>query len=387
VTEILAFDAKANEIYYISTNRDPRKRHLFKVGTIENAKRKQSPECLTCEFADDCQYVSAVFSKSAKYYILNCLGPGVPYFILKSTVDERHLVLEDNAELKARITSKAMPSKEYYEIDLGGNNRAWAEVYLPPTLKKSHIIQYPLLVHTYGGPGTQRVTEQFNIGWGTYLSSSENIIYASIDGRGSGARGMRYLHSVYGNLGTIEVEDQITGARFLQNELFYVDDERMAIWGWSYGGFVTAHAVGDPSHSVKCGIAVAPVTDWRYYDTVYTERYMGLARENYQGYDQANVSRKAENFRGKHFLLIHGTADDNVHFQHSAQFMKSLVENDVDFRSQIYSDKNHGISGSVTSKHLYRTMTHFLKQDCWDGGEPRPGPEDVEIPKETTSKK
>lgn len=376
VTELLAYDENTKLVYFQSTNRDPRKRHIFRVGTIESTDLSlKTPECLTCDFPDDCQYISAKFSKSAKHYILHCEGPGVPTYILKSTIDPRHIILEDNAELAARLAKKALPKKEYMEIDTGDGYKIWAEVLLPPILKKEHITKYPLLIHTYGGPGTQKVTEQFGLGWSTFLTSSENVIYASIDGRGSGARGDRFLHKIYRNLGTLEVEDQVTGAKFMKETMQYVDGDRTAIWGWSYGGFVTAHALGNAEYpeTFNCGVAVAPVTDWRYYDTVYTERYMGLANsnDNYKGYDNANVSSKAHNFKGKHFMLIHGTADDNVHFQHTAQFVKALTEADVDFRIQVYSDKNHAIGGKTTSRHLHRTITSFLKEECWNGGAPR----------------
>jgi dipeptidyl-peptidase-4 len=347
VTDLVAFDpgerSHPGYVYFISTNRDPRKRHLFRVEMVPDRDRKlKVPECLTCEMDELCQYVNVKFSANGKYYILTCEGPGVPEVILKSTVDDRHVFLEDNAELKERLKDKAVPKEEYFELELKDGTTIWVQVYLPPVLNKEHITQYPLLIHTYGGPGTQKVTEQFQINWMTYLTTSQNFIYASIDGRGSGARGDRFLHAVHRRLGTLEVQDQIAGAVYLRDHLHYVDKERIAIWGWSYGGFLTAHALGDRDNDIfKCGIAVAPVTDWRYYDTVYTERFMGMSHDdNYRGYDNANVSAKAANFKGKKFMLVHGTADDNVHFQHTAQLVKALTDADVDFRVQMYTDKN-----------------------------------------------
>ncbi|ELU09076.1 hypothetical protein CAPTEDRAFT_132211, partial [Capitella teleta] len=198
---------------------------------------------------------------------------------------------------------------------------------------------------------------------------------------GSVGRGLRFLHATYKKLGQLEVQDQIAGAnlvfRFLRDNYNFVDGERIAIWGWSYGGFVAAHALGDADQKViSCGISVAPVTDWRYYDTAYTERYMGFASsdDNFRGYDRANISQKAENFIGKKYMIIHGTADDNVHFQHTAQFTKALTEAEVDYRMQVYSDNNHALSGEHTGRHLHRTMTSFLKKECWEGGKPRDAP-------------
>ncbi|KAK2154977.1 hypothetical protein LSH36_252g03048 [Paralvinella palmiformis] len=329
-------------------------------------------ECLTCDQDENCTYISASFSTSGKYYILECKGPGIPTYTLRSTLSKDVLVLEDNADLAEKLKEFALPTKEYVKIPTPDGETLLAEIYLPPMLNKKHITQYPLLLYVYGGPGSQLVTEKFNIGWHTYLSSGGNVIYASVDGRGTRGRGDRFLHKIYRNLGSIEVQDQLHAVKFMTT-LKYVDKERVAIWGWSYGGFVTAHAIGDDAQAFNCGISVAPVTDWRYYDTAYTERYMGLAHsnDNYRGYDNANVSTKAHNFKDKHFLLIHGTADDNVHFQHSAQFIKALTSADVDFHMQLYTDKNHALSGPHTSKHLYRKMTRFLQQECWDGGQPR----------------
>jgi len=379
VLEILAYNSETNSVYFIGTDNDPKARHLFRVGVNTSPfMALESPECLTCNSTNSsCQYHSASFSHTANYYILECLGPGMPSWTLMSIQDDREIVLEDNVALSRLMSTKALPQRDYIEIDIGDDIKLWAYMDLPPGLNKEHVVQYPMLIHTYGGPGTQLVTYQSQLGWATHLVSQRNVIYVCIDGRGSGSRGQRWLHSNYGSLGTLEVTDQIKAAEYLRNTYSFIDNRRIAIWGWSYGGFVTLHALGDDLSAVfGCGIAVAPVTDWHYYDTVYTERYMNLERHNYKGYDNANVSRKAKNFHGKQLLLVHGTADDNVHFQNSAQFIKALTEAEVDFQMQIYSDKNHEISGPTTSRHLHRTMTRFLMDTCWHGGEPRMEGED-----------
>jgi dipeptidyl-peptidase-4 len=375
----------ANElitIYFISTDGDPRKRHLFRIKlNVSTASHRphvnSSPECLTCHLGDDCQYVDAQFSSTGEYYIEQCLGPAIPTYTLKrinsdSTVDTVD-VMEDNAELKKKLSKKALPKKEYFQFETEDGQEILGQIYLPPILNKEHITLYPLLIHTYGGPDSQLVTEEFKLDWSTYLTSSENVIYASIDGRGSSARGSRFLHEVYRRLGTVEIQDQIAGANYLKKHLPFVDKDRIAFWGWSYGGFVVSHILGDKDdRTVRCGIAVAPVTDWRYYDTAYTERYMGFAssNDNYRAYDDSNVSAKAQNFRDKKFLLIHGTADDNVHFQNSAQLMKALTEENIMYDVQVYPDKNHNLAGRATTRHHYRTMTEFLQKECWGGGKP-----------------
>ncbi|KAI0215541.1 Dipeptidyl aminopeptidase-like protein 6 [Lamellibrachia satsuma] len=380
VTEIVGYNSERKLIYYISTNFNPRKRHLFQVSIDHFGGGVRPSRCLTCGAPKECQYVSASFSQRGHYFILKCLGPGVPTFYIRSTLDDREILLENNQDLAEKLTKKAIPTKEYFEIKGDGGHTILAQVYTPVIVNKEHIVRYPMLVHVYAGPGTQTVTEQFQLDYGTYMSSTHNVVYVSIDGRGSGARGDRHLHEVYRRLGTVEVQDQITAGRYLKKHLHFVDRQRIAIWGASYGGYVTAHAVAD-SDLYQCGVAVAPVTDWRYYDTVYTERYMGLANsnDNFRGYDNANVSRKADQFKGKSIMLIHGTGDDNVHFQHTAHLIKALTEADVDYRIQLYTDSNHEILSSNTDKHAYRTVTNFLTKECWQGGKPREIKEDDNV--------
>ncbi|XP_064598023.1 dipeptidyl peptidase 4-like [Liolophura sinensis] len=366
VLEIVGYDSQAQLVYYLGTGGDSRKKHLYSVG-IPNTNRFRKIVCLSCNVSPNCQYVSASFSSTGKYFILGCEGPGVPYYMLRSIVNNTMTVLEDNAGLRERISYKAMPRKEYFEIELEDGSVTWGELYLPAKLKKEEVLKYPLLVYVYGGPGSQRVTEHFQIGWETYLSSSLDIIYGAVDGRGTGGKGDNFLHKVYRRLGKVEIDDQITAGK-LFSELHYVDSSRTAIWGLSYGGFVSAHVLGRGTDVFKCGISVAPVTDWRYYDSVYTERYMGTPKpeDNFIAYKESNVCNLAKEFKKSSFLLIHGTGDDNVHFQHSAQLIRALTEEDIYFRLQIYTDENHFLNGGHTRRHLYETMQDFL-EECFTG--------------------
>ncbi|KAJ7405614.1 dipeptidyl peptidase 4-like protein [Pitangus sulphuratus] len=217
-------------------------------------------------------------------------------------------------------------------------------------------------LYKYGGPCSQKVDYTFELSWATYLASTEQIIVASFDGRGSGYQGDEIMHAVNRRLGTYEVEDQIAAARKF-SEMSFVDKDRIAIWGWSYGGYVTSMVLGSGSGVFKCGIAVAPVSHWQYYDSIYTERYMGLptASDNLKNYHNSTVMARAEKFKEVEYLLIHGTADDNVHFQQAAQISKALVDAEVDFQAMWYTDKDHAISGQA-HKHIYTHMSHFLKQ-------------------------
>ncbi|CAD5122747.1 DgyrCDS11156 [Dimorphilus gyrociliatus] len=372
---ILAINKESMSIFYLGNNDDPRKMHIFKVKLDEVTSTGFSPVCITCNKSEECDYYTAEFSRNGLYYIEKCAGPGIPYYTLKSTVDDRNINLQDNAQLKSMVQTKAWPKKEYHKILIEREGEepysVYASVLLPPQLNKKHVTKYPLLVYTYGGPNTQLVKERFQIGWETYLSSSENTIYIEIDGRGASGRGQKYSRSLYKKLGTLEVQDQISVTEFFCKKYPFIDSDRIAIWGWSYGGFVTIHALGDEKSDIfKCGIAVAPVIDWRYYDTTYSERYLGLYKNNRDVYSIASALPKAKNFKEKKFLIIHGTADDNVHFIHTAKFMKALTNAEITYNAQIYPDKNHLISGPHTTKHLYQTMTKFLKENCWNGAEP-----------------
>uniref|UniRef100_A0AAQ4Q1Q9 Fibroblast activation protein, alpha n=1 Tax=Gasterosteus aculeatus aculeatus TaxID=481459 RepID=A0AAQ4Q1Q9_GASAC len=299
---------------------------------------------VSCFLRDRCQYNSAYFSFNASYYRMDCYGqlPTV-HPLLKLSI------LEENKQLENILSEFQMPTMQY---DL------WYQMMLPPNFKKSK--KYPLLIHVYGGPCSQQVDYHFKLNWGTYLSSSNGIIVASFDGRGSGYQGDEIMHAIYRRLGTFEVEDQITAVRkFI--DMGFIDKDRIAIWGWSYGGYVTSMALGAGTGLFKCGIAVAPVAKWEYYDAVYTERYMGNPKENSDFYKNSSVTARAKNFKTVDYLLVHGTADDNVHFQQAAQISKALVNVQVDFEAMWYTDKDHALTGSAFY-HTYTLMSHFLQK-------------------------
>ncbi|XP_022322277.2 dipeptidyl peptidase 4-like isoform X35 [Crassostrea virginica] len=365
VMQIVGLDMESNTLYYIGVpNGDARKRHLYSVSTkiTDNDMRVT---CVTCEYSPDCQYFSASFSHSGKYYMLGCLGPAVPYFVLRSTKSSAEIMFENNDHLKKKLANKALPKAEYLNIPINNKESMYAKMLLPPILDATQHYTYPLLLSVYGGPDTQKVTYKFQLGWEEFLVSSKNYIVAYADGRGGTGRGQNWLHANYKNLGTHEVEDAITAGRYF-NDISYVESSKKAIWGWSYGGYTTASVIGRGDGLFECGISVAPVTDWHYYDSVYTERYMGMPHDNERGYQNSNVLKHAAKFKNVKYMLVHGTGDDNVHFQNSAQFIKGLVEEDVFFRLQVYTDQQHGLSGGNTKKHLYESMEDFLGE-CFEG--------------------
>uniref|UniRef100_A0A8D0AI84 Dipeptidyl-peptidase 4 n=1 Tax=Sander lucioperca TaxID=283035 RepID=A0A8D0AI84_SANLU len=266
-------------------------------------------------------------------------------------------VLEDNKEFSSLIADIQMPTMRRSSIKLEGYN-LWYQMFLPPGFDESK--KYPLLIDVYAGPCSQKADFIYRVSWSTYLASTEKIIIASFDGRGSGYQGDKLMHAIYKGLGTYEVEDQITAAReFIK--MGFIDKDRVAIWGWSYGGYVTSMALGSGSGVFKCGMAVAPVSKWEYYDSIYTERYMMEPSQNSLAYTNSTVTARAKNFHSVQYLLIHGTADDNVHFQQAAEISEALVDEQVDFEAMWYTDKDHGLGGSA-NQHVYTHMSHFLQR-------------------------
>uniref|UniRef100_A0A4W6FXR5 Fibroblast activation protein, alpha n=1 Tax=Lates calcarifer TaxID=8187 RepID=A0A4W6FXR5_LATCA len=307
-----------------------------------------APQCLTCDlYKDRCQYNSGYFSFDASYYRMDCYGQLPPTPPLNSVFTSQ-----------GRSPNHFMSQNDLSYLLLFLPTDLWYQMMLPPNFKKSK--KYPLLIDVYAGPCSQRVDYRFKLNWGTYLSSTHGIIIASFDGRGSGYQGDEIMHAIYKRLGTFEVEDQIIAVRkFI--DMGFIDKDRIAIWGWSYGGYVTSMALGAGTGLFKCGIAVAPVAKWEYYDAVYTERYMGKPTENSDAYQNSTVTARAKNFQNVDYLLVHGTADDNVHFQQAAQISKALVDEQVDFETMWYTDKDHTLGGSAY-RHTYTLMSHFLQK-------------------------
>jgi dipeptidyl-peptidase-4 len=223
--------------------------------------------------------------------------------------------------------------------------------------------QYPVLMFVYGGPGSQTVKNQYggaNDFWYQTLANKGYIV-VSVDNRGTGARGRDFRTSTYQQLGKLEIEDQISAARYLGRQS-YVDEDRIGIWGWSYGGYMSSLGITKGKDVFKLAIAVAPVTNWRFYDSIYTERYMRTPQENPGGYDDNSPTTHVGELEG-HYLLVHGSADDNVHFQNTTRMISALVDADKQFDLFVYPDKNHGIYGGNTRYHLYTKMTNFITEN------------------------
>ncbi|MEQ2243526.1 hypothetical protein ILYODFUR_007827 [Ilyodon furcidens] len=340
-----------DSVYYISNEKDnkPGGRNVYQW-------TNQGSRCLTCSLLSDCEYNSAYFSHNASYYGFSCSGPRIPQYYLMETRSNKQIKhLEDNKVFEGEISQIQIPTMRRGTIKLHSYN-LWYQMHLPPDFDESK--KYPLLIDVYAGPCSQKVDLRYRVNWSTYLASTQKIIVASFDGRGSGYQGDQLMHEIYRRLGTYEVEDQITAAReFIK--MGFIDRDRVAIWGWSYGGYVSSMVLGSGSGVFKCGMAVAPVSKWEYYDTIYTERYMLQPSENQGAYDNSTVMARAKNFKSVQYLLVHGTADDNVHFQQAAEISEALVNEQVDFEAMWYTDKDHGLGGSA-NMHVYTHMSKFL---------------------------
>ena len=257
-------------------------------------------------------------------------------------------MFEDNSGLEERLEGKTLPVIEKTRVTIdnaGFSAEAQVKILKPPHMEAG--VQYPVIVYIYGGPGYQQVTDSWSVGWGEYLATSRNVVYVLMDTRGTGGQSNEFMFSVYKRLGTVEMEDEISVTRQLVRDNNYMDPERVAIWGWSYGGFNTAMTLeldtGD-EQVFKCGISVAPVSSWLLYDSIYTERYMALPQDNHEGYNHSLITG-IENLKNKVWMLNHGVADDNVHYQHSMLLTKELEEHDVQFVQHSYPDENHGLRG------------------------------------------
>ncbi|XP_043648359.1 uncharacterized protein LOC122616848 isoform X1 [Drosophila teissieri] len=350
----------------------------------------------------DCLYHEAKFpiSRQAKYVLIDCLGPVVPTSILyglkaaaadsvkakrhstqqeeppteggdekaaeepKSQYLELLVIVQNNTRLKEKMAKTAMPQIKTFPVMISGGYHAQVRLYLPPVLREDEITRYPTILHVYSGPGSQLVTDHWHVDWNTYLAGSKDYIVVEIDGRGSAGQGYQLLHEVYKRLGSVEVSDQLEVSEYLRDNLHFIDSRRMGVWGWSYGGYTAALALAGQQSIFQCGISVSPVTNWKLYDSTYAERYLSFPNvtDNYKGYEESDLSKYVDNLRDRQFLLVHGTADDNVHVQQSMVLARSLTSKGVLYKQQIYPDEGHSLSG--VKRHLYRSMTAFF-EDCF----------------------
>ncbi len=353
VTDFYGYDARTGSFYYASTQESPLRRAVYKADKQGRVKKLSSSVGTN----------SAKFSKTMKYYMnVYSSAQQPPVTSLCDNNGKTITMLIDNADLKAKV-EKVAGKKEFFQFTTSEGVQLNGWMVKPRDFDASK--KYPVVMYQYSGPGSQEVTDSWNLGFygaGIFESylTEQGFICACVDGRGTGARGADFEKCTYLQLGLRESQDQVETAIYL-GSLPYVDKANIGIWGWSFGGFNTLMSMSEGRPVFKAGVAVAAPSNWKYYDTVYTERYMRTPNENAAGY-AINPMERAANLSGS-LLLIHGTADDNVHFRNVAEMSEALVQANKQFEMQIYTNRNHSIYGGNTRYHLLTRMCDFFKRN------------------------
>ncbi|MBT8288072.1 MAG: S9 family peptidase [Bacteroidia bacterium] len=356
VTSYYGYDDKTRRIYYQSVENGSINRDVYAIGL--NGRKK---ERLTKNNGMN----NASFSADFTYFINSFSSATTPTEYTLNRASDGNLVksIIDNDALAQKVADFKTSRKEFSTINVNGNAlNMW--MIKPADFDPGK--EYPIFLSQYSGPGSQSVSNRWhssNDYWYQMLAQKGYII-ACIDGRGTGLKGAEFKKVTQRELGKYEVEDQIEAARQL-GELPYIDAGRIGIWGWSYGGFMSSNCLFKGNDVFKMAIAVAPVTSWRFYDTIYTERYMATPQENPSGYDDNSPINHVDKLKGD-FLIIHGSSDDNVHVQNTVRMVEALIQADKQFEWMIYPDKNHGIYGGNTRMHLYKKMTDFIDRTLGD---------------------
>ncbi len=353
VVDFKGIDKKTNVLYYTSTESAPYNRDLYAINIDGKTKKKLSSR----EGVNDVH-----FSNSFKYYINIFSDANSPYYITLNNASGKEIrVLENNDVLIQKLKNYNLSKKEFIKFTTSEGVELNGWIIKPNNFNANK--KYPVFMTVYGGPHRQTVMNEWNTKdfmWHQMLAQQGYII-ASFDNRGTDGRGVKFKKCTYGQMGKLETEDQIEAAQYL-GSLAYIDKTRIGIQGWSYGGYMSTLCMTKGVDYFKCGIAVAPVSNWRFYDSIYTERYMGLPKNNAKGYDENAPLNFVDKLKGL-FLLVHGTADDNVHFQNSVELVNALINANKQFDFYIYPDKNHSINGGNSRLHLYTKMTNFVLEN------------------------
>jgi len=350
VDKIYGYDLKNNLIYFSSSETSPLQRNLYSISPDGTNKKRLTLKDGTNE---------VTFNSNFKYFINSYSNAQTPDFTTLNYSNGKQIrILESNNELVTKINESEFSKKEFFKFTNSDGVELNGWMIKPYNFDPNK--KYPVLMTVYGGPGSQEVLDKWDYYqiWHQHLASKGYIV-ACVDNRGTGARGADFKKITYLNLGKIETIDQIEAAKYL-GSLKYIDASRIGIWGWSFGGYLSTLCLEKGASVFKMAIAVAPVTNWRFYDSIYTERYNGLPKDNPEGYDDNSPINHTKKMKGK-YLLCHGTADDNVHFQNSMELVTKLVENNKQFDMQFYPNSNHGIyTGRNTRYHLFNRTTNYI---------------------------
>ncbi|MXN92223.1 prolyl oligopeptidase family serine peptidase [Flavobacterium sp. Sd200] len=353
VTAYYGFDDKTGNIFYQSVENGSINRDVYRISINGKNKVRLTTQTGTNE---------ATFSPNFEYFINQYSSSTIATNYKLHSAKDGKLVKDivSNDLLMERLSKYDLPAKEFTTITTAKGHELNTWFIKPKDFDPAK--KYPVLMYQYSGPGSQKVANTWNTSddYWFYMLSQQGYIIACVDGRGTGFKGAAFKKVTYKELGKFEVEDQIDAAKVIA-QYPYADASRIGIWGWSYGGFMSANCILKGADVFKTAIAVAPVTNWRFYDSVYTERYLQTPQENPLGYDDNSPINHVSKLKGN-FLLVHGTADDNVHVQNSMLMIEALIQANKQFDWAIYPDKNHGIFGGYTRLQLYTKMTNFIKE-------------------------
>ncbi len=352
ITEFKGYDEKTNTLFYVSTERGAINRDLYSIKLNGSAKKLLSGAEGTTD---------ADFTTGLKYYISSYSNANTPPVFELHTADGKLVkVLEDNKDLKEKMKSYNISQKTFFTFKTSEGVELNGYMMKPQNFDATK--KYPVYMYAYNGPGANECNNAWdNDYWWHQLLNQEGYMVVCVDGRGTFGRGRQFKHSTYLQLGKLETIDQIEVAKYL-GTLSYVDKTRIGFQGWSYGGYMASLLISKGADYFKAAIAVAPVTNWKYYDNIYTERFLRKPADNKSGYEDNSPVNFVKQIKGK-FLLVHGAADDNVHYQNSMEMAKALVMHNIPFEFMTYPNKNHGIYGGNTRLHLYTKILNFVKQN------------------------
>ena len=343
---LVVIDEDAQTFYYTSNEESPLRKAVYKVD------KKGKKQKLSAQEGTN----SALFGSGMKYFLNTYTSLNTPPVItLNDNKGKTLATLADNKALRQTLAAYDVPQKEFFSFRTSDGTSLNGWMMKPCTFSPEK--KYPVLMYQYSGPGSQEVTDVFGISWETYMASIGYVVVC-VDGRGTGGRGAAFEKCTYLNLGVKEARDQVETALYLSGQP-YVDKDRIGIWGWSYGGYMTLMSMSEGTPVFRAGVAVAAVTDWNYYDTIYGERFMRTPQENAEGYAASSAMGRADKLHGD-LLLVHGMADDNVHYQNCAEYAERLVQLGKQFDMQVYTNRNHSIYGGGTRLHLYTRLTRFF---------------------------
>ncbi|XP_053155732.1 inactive dipeptidyl peptidase 10-like isoform X3 [Hemicordylus capensis] len=353
VTRILAYDEDNQWLYFLSSEDHPSTRHLFRVALDGSFDRT----CVTCGLRPGCSFVDVSFSPRLGHFVLFCKGPGIPQVSIHySASPHDFILLEDNQPLQDVLMHKETPLVEFRSLRLA-NYDLPVRVTVPPPHQCTFC---PLLLMLPEAPGGQLATEEFHLDWDTVLSSSLGAVVVRFDGRGSGNQGLKLLHEVNHQLGSLDIKDHITLMQLLV-QLPYVDRRCTAVYGKAYGGFLALKLMATAQDLFKCGVAMAPITSFRLHAATFSERYLGMPAREDAAYTVASVLKEATRLKDRNFLLVHGTGDATVHFQHTAELLIQLLAAESNYTTQIYPDEGHTFFLESNKRHLHQALFYFFR--------------------------